>query len=148
VIRAVLDTNIFLRGLINPHSRCGRLLSDLAPSYTLLISPAIVREILEVLHRPKIRARFPHIAEVDVARVIALFATGEVFEPTEVPAVSRDVKDDIFLACACQGGADYLVSEDKDLLCLQEYEGTRIVSSREFIEILEKHEDLQREGNL
>jgi putative PIN family toxin of toxin-antitoxin system len=144
VIRAVLDTNIFLRGLINPHSRCGRLLSELAPSYILLTSPAIVREVLEVLHRPKIRARFPHIAEVDVARVIALFATGEVVEPTEVPAVSRDVKDDIFLACAYQGGADYLVSEDKDLLCLREYEGTRIVSSQEFIETLEKHEDLQR----
>ena len=39
MIRAVLDTNVFLRALINPHSRCGRLLDEFADDYELVLSP-------------------------------------------------------------------------------------------------------------
>jgi len=54
-----------------------------------------------------------------------------------VPAVSRDPQDDKFLACVRSAGADYLVTEDKDLLVLEEYEGTRICQPAEFIALLE-----------
>ena len=47
--KAVLDTGIFLRALINPFSRCGRLLNEFADAYVLVLSPAIAHEVLEVL---------------------------------------------------------------------------------------------------
>ena len=137
MIRAVFDTNVFLRALINPHSRCGRLLDEFADDYELVLSPAIVREILEVLHRPRLRAKFPQITQIDIGRVITLFEQTAVVEPQDVPAISRDPDDDKFLACARLAEAEYLVTEDKDLLVLENYEGTRICQPAEFIMMLE-----------
>jgi putative PIN family toxin of toxin-antitoxin system len=137
MIRAVFDTNVFLRALINPHSRCGRLLDEFADDYELVLWPAIIREVLEVLHRPRLRAKFPQITQLDMARIIALFEQAHVVEPRDVPPVSRDPQDDEFLACARSAGAEYLVAEDKDLLALGEYEGTRICRPAEFIALLE-----------
>ncbi len=136
MIRAVFDTNVFLRSLINPHSRCGRLLDDFVDDYQLVLSPAIIREILEVLHRPRLRAKFPHITQLDIARVIALFEQATVVEPKDVLSVSRDPANDKFLACAKLARAEYLVTEDKDLLVLEFYEGSRICQPAEFIEQL------------
>jgi putative PIN family toxin of toxin-antitoxin system len=137
MIKAVLDTNVFLRALINPHSHCGSLFDDLAERYTLVLSPPIVREVLEVLHRPKILAKFPHLADLDMGRVIGWFEQAQVVEPAEIVPVSRDPDDDVFLATARAAGADYLVTEDKDLLVLGDYEGARICQPAEFIALLE-----------
>jgi predicted nucleic acid-binding protein len=57
--------------------------------------------------------------------------------PDPVPSVSRDPKDDIFLACAVVGHARYLVSEDLDLLVLKEYKGVRIVNIPTFFQIIQ-----------
>jgi putative PIN family toxin of toxin-antitoxin system len=137
MIRAVFDTNVFLRALINPHSRCGRLLDEFADDYELVLSPAIIREVLEVLHRPRLRAKFPQIAQLDMAHIIALFEQAHVVEPRDVPPVSRDPQDDKFLACARSAMAEYLATEDKDLLVLEEYEDIQICKTTEFIALLE-----------
>ena len=137
LLRAIFDTNVFLRAWINPRSRCGRLLDEFAEDYELILSPAIIREILEVLHRPRLRAKFPQITQLDVARIISLFEGARVVEPEDVPPVSRDPADDKFLACAKLAKADYLVTEDKDLLVLEEYADSRICRPAEFIQLLE-----------
>jgi len=54
--------------------------------------------------------------------------------------VARDPNDDKILATASAAGADYLVSEDLDLLVLREYQGTRIVSAATFLGILERQD--------
>jgi putative PIN family toxin of toxin-antitoxin system len=130
---------VFLRALINPHSRCGRLLDDLAGDYELVLSPAIIREVLEVLHRPQLRTKFPQITQLDIARIIALFEQANVVEPQDVPPVSCDPADDKFLACARMARAGCLVTEDKDLLVLKAYEGCRICQPVAFIELLPTH---------
>ena len=54
-----------------------------------------------------------------------------------IPSVSRDPDDDKFLACARSAAADYLVTEDKDLLVLESYKGSRILQPAGFIAMLE-----------
>ena len=137
MIKAVLDTNVFLRVLINPHSRCGRLLDEFADDHELVLSPAIVHEVLEVLHWPRLRAKFSQIAQLDMARIISLFEQAQVVEPQDVLSVSRDPQDDKLLACARSAEAEYLVTEDKDLLVLETGEGTGICQPAEFIALLE-----------
>ena len=51
--------------------------------------------------------------------------------------VCRDPKDAIFIACAVEGEADYIVSWDKDLLDLGEYQGIKIVRAEAFVTILD-----------
>lgn len=136
MIRAVFDTNVFLRGLLNPHSRCGCLLDQYADRYTLLTSPAIVGEVVEVL--PKLRAKAPRLARLDLGQILALFERAEVIEPMEVPRVCRDPNDDMFIACAIGGGARFLVTEDLDLLDLHEHQGIEICRAERFLRVLEE----------
>lgn len=136
--RAVLDTNDFLRGLLNPHSRCGRLLSELTPLYSLVLSPAIIREVLEVLQRPQLLRKYPRLARIQPTEILALFERAEVIEPSLVPAVCRDPDDDVLLACADEGGADLRVTEDADLLDLERHRGVQICRPADFIDLLER----------
>ncbi len=100
------------------------------------MSPAIVREILEVLQRPQLRRKYPPLAQLEPAALLARFERAEVVEPEVVPAVCRDPDDDPFLACAAEGAADFLVTEDTDLLVLGSHQGVRICRPAEFIERL------------
>ena len=53
--------------------------------------------------------------------------------------VSKDDKDNRYLACAKDGEADYLVTGDKKhLLSIKKFGITRIVSPKEFVEVLQK----------
>jgi predicted nucleic acid-binding protein len=47
--------------------------------------------------------------------------------------VCRDPDDDNILGAAISGGCDCIVTGDKDLLVLKQYEGIEILSPREFI---------------
>ena len=53
-----------------------------------------------------------------------------------IPAVTRDPKDDYLLAYALVGQADYLVTGDRDLLALGQVEHTKIVTARDFVEVI------------
>ena len=64
--------------------------------------------------------------------VVSLLSQAEVVETEDVTSVARDPADDKFLAAAGAASAEYLVTEDQDLLVLQEYRGTRIVGAATF----------------
>ena len=137
-MRAVIDTVVLVRALINPHSPCGRiLLGDLAPTYTLLLSPDIVEEILDVLSRPALRQRFPQMASPPhIQAILRVLEDAEVIEPRMRVHVCRDPNDDKFLECALAGGASYIVSEDRDLLDMEEFQKVKIVDAAQFCELL------------
>jgi predicted nucleic acid-binding protein len=50
----------------------------------------------------------------------------------EIPAFTRDAKDDKFLACGLSGGAEFLISYDEDLLALKDVGGMRIMTPEAF----------------
>lgn len=135
--RVVFDTVILVRALINPHGVWGRLIFQYAHAYTLVVSPPIVAEMLDVLHRPELTRRFRSLVGLDVARAIEILDSAEAVEIEDVPAVSRDPKDDKFLATAVAAHADYLVSEDNDLLVLGAYQDIPIVTAGQFLKVVE-----------
>ena len=136
--KVVLDTQVYLRALINPKSICGTLVFNLDTDYTLYVTDIIKSEIIDVLNRPRIRAKFPQITDIEV-RCVAMvleLAHSVLVKPEEIEAICRDPKDDIFLACAKAAGADYLVSEDKDLLVIGQHHKTQRLDVVTFIDIL------------
>lgn len=136
-MRAVLDTVVFVRALINPRGRWGRLLFDLSDRFVIVLSPDIVKEILSVLYRPTLRRRFPQMAEPPrLESVLALLEQAEVVEPEEKISVCRDPSDDKFFECAVAGKAEYIVTEDEDILAVGEYRGVRAMRAGEFLELL------------
>jgi putative PIN family toxin of toxin-antitoxin system len=137
-LRAVLDTNVLVSGLISEQGPRRQLVDAwLDGHYTLGTSLHQVEELNHVLAYPRIanRLRLPD-AEVDLI-LAALLSLGQVVPGAlQLPGVTRDPKDDPLVACAGEGAADYLVSGDRDLLDLGETENIRMVTPREFVEIL------------
>lgn len=136
-MRVVLDTVILVRSLINPYGRWGQVVFAHADAYLLVVSPPILAEYLEVLQRPELTRKYRSVATRDPHAILDLLTSAEVVELADVPPVSRDPKDDPFLATAQAGNADYLVSEDRDLLDLGAYESTSIIAAAVFLELLE-----------
>lgn len=137
--RVVFDSVIFVRALLSPHGFSGRLLFEHLNDYRLVLSLYLIEEILEVLGRKEIIERF-HLRQTNypqaMARLIKSINGAEIIGIDKIPAVSRDPKDDKFLATAKAANADYLISADKDLLDLKAYQGTKIIDAETFLQIL------------
>lgn len=135
-MRVVLDTVILVRRLINPFSVWGRLVFDEATRYRWVISAAIEAEYLDVLGRPELVRKYRMVASRDLATIEMQLATATVVAPSHEPAVCRDPADDKFLAAAIAGSAQFIVSEDRDLLDLGPYENIQIVTAGDFLRML------------
>ena len=73
----------------------------------------------------------------DLDNLVDLIKTiGRIFKITQVPAICRDPKDDYLLELARKSKADYLVTGDIDLLEIENYKGTRIITVKEFDRII------------
>jgi putative PIN family toxin of toxin-antitoxin system len=130
-VRVVFDTNIFISALIIQGSQAeAAILKILKGTDTLIISREIISEILSVLS-----AKFSREKE-ELARVaVNLADLSEMVYPTEKINILRDVPDNRILECALSGNADVIVTGDKEMLKLQEYKGTRIITLREYLTV-------------
>ena len=130
--RVVIDTNVWIRALLGSKAALSvvdKLDHDL---FQLTLAEPFLIELTDVLSRPK----FAKIKTGRSEQLIALLREKATLIALEhVPNVSRDPKDDMFLACALATQATILVSEDKDLLTLKEYQGTKIVTLSQFLEL-------------
>lgn len=142
MLRAVLDTNVLVSALIVPNGKPAQILQlAQADRFTLLLSEEILTEALEVLHRSRIRKRFPLSEEVvqtylDSLRVSATMIVGGPVENV----IANDPPDNLILACAVGGDADYLVSGNDHFLRLGEHRGVQMVSPAEFLQVLRNTE--------
>jgi len=137
-IRAVVDTNIFVSGVISPKGSPRKvLLAAKDQKFKLITSAAINEEILEVLHRPHIYKKY-HLTEQIVDDICAMLYEGSlvVEGAYSLKYSSPDPKDDKFLATALEGKADYLVSGDAHLVSLGRYHEVEIVTASGFLTIL------------
>lgn len=138
-MRAVVDTNILVRAVIKPQGSVGPVLQRLRwREYTLLLSRATLDELVDVLHRPRLQAKYG-LSESALRAVIRLVVLrSELVQPDEPVVVCRDPKDDKFLEVALAGQAGVIVSGDEDLLILDPYAGIPIVSPSRFLAMLDR----------
>ena len=136
-IRAVVDTNVFISGVIHQEGFPGQILEAFrSDRFELITSSRINEEILEVLNRPRIRERY-HIGDriIDIGAI--LYTRALLVEPKHRVKVSMDPDDNKFLEAVLEGRAAYIVTGDKkDLLHLEEYKGICIITSARFIELI------------
>jgi putative PIN family toxin of toxin-antitoxin system len=137
-IRAVLDTNVLVSGLVSQEDPpCQILDAWLEGRYTLVLSLCLVDELAHVLTYPRVAERVRLTHEELEAVLAALLSRAELTPGRlQLPGVTCDPKDDHVVACAVEGQADYIVSGDQDLLVLGEYEGVQVVTPRRFVEML------------
>ncbi|MBM3356345.1 MAG: putative toxin-antitoxin system toxin component, PIN family [Betaproteobacteria bacterium] len=138
MLRAVLDANVYVSAALRPAGPPGRIIERLlrAAAFELVLSPAIMEEVLRALAYPKVRklARGdiePALWFEDIV-VLADIVPGE----RTLPGVCEDPDDDKYIAAALEGRASYVVTGDDDLLALKEHEDIRIVTPRAFLDLL------------
>ena len=62
-----------------------------------------------------------------------------LIEPKEsIKVIKDDPKDDMVLECAVEGKADFIVSGDPHLLKLKEFRSIKIVTPKQFLDLLRK----------
>ena len=106
--------------------------------FTSIVSEGMVREIGQKLHLPRIVRRYG-ITDEDrrwLFRLLLTQAETADVAPADVPTVTGDPEDDYILATCRVSRADYLVTGDQGLLALRSYEGTEIVTPRQFADLL------------
>ena len=142
--RVVLDTNQIVgagsRWLTasipapdpNPHRR---LLLCVAQSHTGLYCDPIILEYIEKL----LDRRHPPARVTDlIAYLVGSFESVDITS-SAAPVPPVDPDDEVFLICAIDGDADYLVSEDHHLLSLKSrYQRPEIARCSEIINAFER----------
>jgi putative PIN family toxin of toxin-antitoxin system len=128
-VRAVIDTNVLLSGLLwhgAPHALL-QVVRD--GSLILVSSPALLAELERVIERPKFDAILTRSTTSRDRSLAELRQLAEIVEPAPLPQpVCRDPDDDAVLALALATQADLIVSGDDDLLALGQFQGIPIVA--------------------
>ncbi len=137
-MRVVLDTNVLLSALISPGGSPDALYQAWRDGrFTLVSSEEQLDEFRRVSRYPKLRPYLQPAAAgtmLNEIRQLAVLAT-------RLPKVdaSPDPADNLLLAAAQAGHAEYLVTGDKaDLLDLERFKSIHIITVAKMIALLEK----------
>lgn len=134
MIKSVNDTNIWISGIVWSEGAGHAIRRHWeAQTFQHFISAEILFEIVRIL-----RQVFDFPDDLLYDWYWLLLAGSTYVAPTTVVNVVQDDPDDNkILACAVDGGADYVVSEDKDLHRIGEYRSVQIVDKQTFLALLD-----------
>jgi uncharacterized protein len=124
--RVVIDTNVFICGLLSSTSTPAKVVDRAIEQDQLLASSATLRELITKLLSPKFDRYVSR--KLRNALLEHLASHVELVEIVQRIQASRDPKDDQFLEVAINGGAHVVVSGDNDLLTLHPFRGIAIVT--------------------
>jgi len=128
----VVDTSTLVGAAMKRQSIPRLAFERIIARHTLVASPAVLREVEEVLMRPKFDRFVPRDIRAGFILLIRHYAL--THEPAEHIRACRDPKDDMYLSLAVSAGADCIVSSDDDLLCLSPFRGIPILTPRAFLD--------------
>lgn len=134
-ITVVADTNVMVSALLwegRPHK-----LIELAEEEQIILYVTIemLNELEEVLKREKFKERIESLStSVEQLMVLVKGLVAVIDMKEMVSYVKADSDDDIFLSCALNSEAKYVISGDKHLLNLNQFGEIFIVSVSEFLE--------------
>lgn len=139
-MRVVVDTNVVVSSALSSlgyPARIFQLWND-EDAYILLVTEPILEEYRRALRYEHVRARH-RLTEQELDELVDDLAESAVLvDPQgERPVIHEDPKDTMFVECAVAGQADYIVSGDRHLLDLKEYQGIQVMSPAVFAGLLE-----------
>jgi uncharacterized protein len=140
MLRAVLDVNVIVSAVVGPLGHSRRLVEAWRVArFQHITSAHIIAQVSAKLRLPRI-ARRHDLTDEEIALIEATLGdetTVVRLLPADILPVTGDPEDDAVLATARLGQAAYLVTGDRGLLALQTYTEVRIMSPRDFLDILE-----------
>jgi putative PIN family toxin of toxin-antitoxin system len=134
-LRTVMDTNVLVSGILWRGVPFQLLRWAEERHLRIYTSLEILAEVYRVLHYPKFQQYIdnqqasPGELFAKIASLCTIVQVDQV-----VKGVCSDADDEKFLSCALAANVEVLVSGDKHLLDLKQYQSVRILTAREFYE--------------
>jgi len=128
-MKVFLDTNV-LAAAAATRGLCADVFREVLACHELLISTQVLSELKRVL-----KSKFGVSQDLIEAYILLLQQDSISAEAIDIPKVRLRDRDDLgILGAAVAGGADVLVTGDKELLELQRIDNVEILSPRQFWE--------------
>jgi putative PIN family toxin of toxin-antitoxin system len=133
-MRVVIDTNIWISGMLWRGAPWRLLRMAEQGEIELCVTPSMLSELAAVLSYERLQLRITQLGLTSEELVAYALSLSTVFEePQGEPIVTADPDDDIFLHCAVAASARCVVSGDRHLLDLGQYQEIPILSVNEFL---------------
>jgi putative PIN family toxin of toxin-antitoxin system len=138
MITAVLDSNVLTSAAIISGGIPAQIIAQAEERFVWLTSEYILAETAVVLARKHIQTKYPQrVTSLRQQEFLdEVRRAGVLVEVKTAVSASSDLKDNPVLACAVDASAEYLVTGDRHLLKLGTFQGIRIVTPSEFLQIL------------
>jgi uncharacterized protein len=131
VQRVVVDTNVFVSGLLRESSTPGQAAARARHNAIVLVSQATMQELADVLAETKFDRYLTVEQRLQFIRLVASIAENvPIIHPIRE---CRDPKDDKFLEVALNGRADVIITGDADLLALHPWREVAILSPTNYL---------------
>ncbi len=133
-MKVVIDTNVVASAIFfggKPKEIIDSLMKNEIMAYA---STQIIEEYIETVDY--LKDKFP--GKKPKTPLIEIEAKCKIVDVQSKVDVCRDPDDNKFIECALDSECYYIVSRDKDLLTVEEYEGVQIVTVTDFLNILKE----------
>jgi len=130
-VKIVLDTNVIIAAFA-AHGLCHSVFELCIDRFEIHSSAEIMEEVEKNLKKKL------GLPEKIIEEIIVYLKENTIIEEIkEIPrGACRDPEDDIILGLVEKTKADYLITGDKDLLSMNAFESTKIITPRQFWEII------------
>ena len=135
-MKIVLDANIFISSFFwggNPQKVVERIIAGMDE---LFITKKILDEIDDVVRRPKFHADNDRINYF----INSIEEIGNKITPLKgIKNGSRDKTDNKYIECGIAANVDYIISGDVHLLEIKNYGSIKIVTAKEYLDIVNRN---------
>ncbi|HOF02224.1 MAG TPA: putative toxin-antitoxin system toxin component, PIN family [Spirochaetota bacterium] len=131
-MKIILDTNVIISAFVFK-GNCGKVFDLSVNFFDSYISQWILDEVSRVL-KDKFESEESLIDEI---KSILIKNYNYINPDNKLPEICRDIDDNNILQLAEYINADYLITGDKDLLILEKYYNTIILSPKDFVKIFD-----------
>ncbi|MBI2630229.1 putative toxin-antitoxin system toxin component, PIN family [Candidatus Pacearchaeota archaeon] len=130
-MRVVLDTNVFISGIFWERNFCSQIIDKWRKgAFQLVNSIKLIEELVKTFRSFKISMPEDMIEEWKNSIIENSIMVDPIMA---IKAVKDDPEDDKFIEAAVYGEADFIVSQDKHLLNLREYNKIKILKPEEAV---------------
>ncbi len=131
--KIVIDTNVLVSAGLGKQGYSHKIVLQISGGIVQnFTSEAILNEMRDVFGRKEITSR---VSENDRAFLLAVYEQKSIqVEPMYILGkITEDLDDDKFFHCAMAANADFIVSGDKQVLKIKEFEKIKVVSPKDFL---------------